>query len=93
MPPAVATGKTEYPDNIIADLEKKGLKVIPVDGLEIARKAGNVKAANVALVGALSSIMPIPEETFLKIIKEKVPARFLDVNLEVFQEGRKAAQA
>ena len=68
------------------------MEVIPVDGFEIARKAGNVKAANVSLVGALSSIMPIPEETFIEVIKEKVPARFLDVNLEVFQEGRKAAQ-
>ena len=93
MPPAVATGKTEYPENIISELESRGLKVIPIDGFEIARKAGNVKAANVSLVGALSSILPIPEETFLKVIKEKVPPRFLDVNLEVFQEGRKAAQA
>jgi len=92
MPPAVATGKTEYPDNIISGLESRGLKVIPIDGYGIAKKAGNVKAANVSLVGALSSILPIPEETFIKIIKEKVPARFLDVNLEVFQEGRKAAQ-
>ena len=93
MPPAVATGKTEYPDNIISELKSRGLKVIPIDGFEIARKAGNVKAANVSLVGALSSIMPIPKETFIEVIKEKVPARFLDVNLEVFQEGRKAAQA
>lgn len=92
MPPAVATGKTEYPDNIISELKSRGLKVIPIDGFEIARKAGNVKAANVSLVGALSSIMPIPEETFIKVIKEKVPARFLDVNLEVFQEGRKAGR-
>ena len=92
MPPAVATGKTEYPDKIISELKNRGLKVIPIDGFEIARKAGNVKAANVSLVGALSSIMPIPEETFIEVIKEKVPARFLDVNLEVFQEGRKAAQ-
>ena len=93
MPPAVATGKTEYPANIIPELESRGLKVIPIDGFEIARKAGNVKAANVSLVGALSSILPIPEETFVKVIKERVPPRFLDVNLEVFEEGRKAAQA
>lgn len=92
MPPAVATGKAEYPEDIIPKLEDLGLKVIPVDGFAIAEKAGNVKAANVALVGAFSCITPIPEETFLKVINEKIPPKFLDINLEVFREGRKAAQ-
>ena len=93
LPPAVATGKTTYPENIIEELTGRGLTVIPVDGFEIAKKAGNVKAANVALVGALSSLLPIPEETFIEIIKQQVPARFLDVNLTVFEEGRKAGMA
>lgn len=93
MPPAVATGKAVYHDNVIEELTGRGLEVMPVDGFEIAKKAGNVKAANVALVGALSSLLPIPEETFIEVIKERVPARFLDVNLTVFQEGRKAGQA
>ena len=90
MPPAVATGKTTYPENILKELTGRGLTVIPVDGFGIAKKAGNVKAANVALVGALSTLLPIPEETFIEIIKQQVPARFLDVNLTVFEEGRKA---
>lgn len=93
LPPAVATGKMTYPENIIEELTGRGLTVIPVDGFEIAKKAGNVKAANVALVGALSTLLPIPEETFIEIIKQRVPARFLDVNLTVFQEGRKAGQS
>lgn len=93
MPPAVATGKAPYPDNILAELTTRGLTVIPIDGYEIAEKAGNVKAANVALVGALSSLMSIPEETFIEVIKMRVPARFLEVNLTVFKEGRKAARA
>lgn len=92
MPPAVATGKAPYPENILDELTSRGLTVIPVDGFEIARKAGNVKAANVALVGALSSLMTIPKETFIEVIKQRVPPRFLDVNLTVFEEGRKAAQ-
>jgi indolepyruvate ferredoxin oxidoreductase beta subunit len=93
MPPAVATGKAVYPENILEDLAGRGLEVMPVDGFEIAKKAGNVKAANVALVGALSSLMPIPESTFIEVIRERVPARFLEVNLTVFQEGRKAVKA
>ncbi len=90
LPPAVATGKTTYPEHILEELTSRGLTVIPVDGFGIAKKAGNVKAANVALVGALSTLLPIPEETFIEIIKQQVPARFLEVNLTVFAEGRKA---
>ncbi|MFO7605743.1 MAG: indolepyruvate oxidoreductase subunit beta [Desulfurivibrionaceae bacterium] len=90
LPPAVATGKAAYPENIIEELTGRGLEVMPVDAFEIAKKAGNVKAANVALVGALSSLLPIPQETFIEVIKERIPARFLEVNLTVFQEGRKA---
>lgn len=93
MPPAVATGKAPYPENILAELTGRGLTVIPIDAFEIARQAGNVKTANVALVGALSSLMTIPQETFIEIIKQRVPARFLEVNLTVFEQGRKAGQA
>ncbi|NTV14689.1 MAG: indolepyruvate oxidoreductase subunit beta [Desulfobulbaceae bacterium] len=92
MPPAVATGKTVYPENISEELTSRGLTVIPVDGFEIARAAGNVKAANVALVGALSKLLPIPEAAFLAAIEKRVPGRFLEVNLKVFKAGRKAVK-
>jgi indolepyruvate ferredoxin oxidoreductase beta subunit len=92
MPPAVATGKTVYPENILEELTSRGLTVIPVDGFEIAKAAGNVKAANVALVGALSKLLPIPEAAFIAAIEKRVPARFLEVNLKVFKAGRKAVK-
>ena len=92
MPPAVATGKTVYPENVLEELTSRGLTVIPVDGFEIAQAAGNVKAANVALVGALSKLLPIPESAFLAAIEKRVPARFLEVNLKVFKAGRKAVK-
>jgi indolepyruvate ferredoxin oxidoreductase beta subunit len=92
MPPAVATGKTTYPENVLEELTGRGLTVLPVDGFEIARAAGNVKAANVALVGALSTLLPIPEKVFLAAIEARVPERFLEVNLKVFKAGRKAGK-
>ena len=92
MPPAVATGKTTYPENVLEELTGRGLTVLPVDGFEIARAAGNVKAANVALVGALSTLLPIPEKVFLAAIEKLVPERFLEVNLRVFKAGRKAGK-
>ena len=92
MPPAVATGKAVYPENVLEELTSRGIKVIPVDGFEIAQAAGNVKAANVALVGALSKLLPVPESAFLAAIEKRVPARFLEVNLKVFKAGRQACK-
>lgn len=91
MPPSVATGKALYPEGIVAQLAERDIDVIAVDGFEIARAAGNVKAANVALVGALSSFLPVEKELFIAIIKARVPPRFLEVNLEVFDQGRKVS--
>ncbi len=91
MPPAVATGKATYPEHILEQLAERDLEVLPVDGFEIARAAGNVKAANVALVGALSTLLPIPEAAWLAAIEKRVPARFLELNRKVFAAGRKAA--
>jgi indolepyruvate ferredoxin oxidoreductase beta subunit len=89
MPPAVATGKALYPEEILAQLAGHGLEVIAVDGFDIAKKAGNVKAANVALVGALSAFLPVSEDVFIEVIRQRVPERFIEVNMTVFAEGRR----
>jgi indolepyruvate ferredoxin oxidoreductase beta subunit len=91
MPPAVAIGKALYPAEILEQLAERGLEVIAVDGFDIAKKAGNVKAANVVLVGALSAFLPVEEEIFKEVIRQRVPQKFIDVNLAAFAEGRACA--
>jgi len=88
MPPAVATGKAAYPADLLKNLADHGLEVIAVDAFALAKRAGNVKAANVVLVGALSALLPVSEDVFVDVIKERVPARLLEVNLKAFAAGR-----
>ncbi len=92
MPPAVATGKMVYPGNCLDAITAQGIKVVPVDGFEIAKKIGNIRTANVVLVGALSSFLPIDEQVFLDVMKERLPAKIMEVNLVAFAEGRKVTQ-
>ena len=87
-PPSVATGKTTYPEDVLQNLIARGLRVIAVDAFALAKQAGNVKAANVVLVGALSSFLPVSEDVFLQVIRDRVPPRLLDVNLKAFAAGR-----
>ncbi|NOX24801.1 MAG: indolepyruvate oxidoreductase subunit beta [Deltaproteobacteria bacterium] len=91
MPPSVATGKAFYPGQILAQLAERDIEVVAVDGFTIAQKAGNVKAANVVLVGALSVFMPVEEEIFKEVIRQRVPQKFIDVNLAAFAAGRAVA--
>ncbi|MFZ5775042.1 MAG: indolepyruvate oxidoreductase subunit beta [Thermodesulfobacteriota bacterium] len=90
-PPSVATGKVAYPDNCLDALTSQGITVVGVDAFAIARASGNIKAVNVALVGVLSRYLPIEEATWIEVIKKRLPAKIVDVNLAAFHEGRKAS--
>ena len=72
-------------------------KAVYVDGEQIAGALGNAKAANVVLLGALSALIErerlAPElapEDWLKVIVERVPAKFVALNRGAFQAGREA---
>jgi len=90
-PPAVATGKMDYPENVLDELTSRNLHVKELDAFEIARKVGEVRAVNIVMVGVLSTYLPIEEQVFLDVMNERIPERFRDVNIKAFQEGRKVA--
>jgi indolepyruvate ferredoxin oxidoreductase beta subunit len=94
LPPAVSLGQMAYPKNI-EKMFKKYFKdnVWIVNGQEIARKLGNIQAANVVLVGAFSNFFPeFKEEQWTNAIKELLAAKLHELNIKAFHEGRKALQ-
>jgi indolepyruvate ferredoxin oxidoreductase beta subunit len=94
LPPAVSLGQMMYPKDIEKTFKKyfKG-NVWIIDGQEIARKLGNIQAANVVLVGAFSSFFPeIKEEQWTNVIKELMAAKLHELNIRAFHEGRKALE-
>ena len=94
LPPAVSLGQMAYPKDI-EKMFKKYFKdnVWIVNGQEIARKLGNIQAANVVLVGAFSNFFPeFKEEQWTDAIKELLAAKLHELNIKAFHEGRKALQ-
>ena len=67
-----------------------GLKLIDANPLAI--QAGNLRAANVVLMGALSAFVPFDEEHWQAAMRERIPAKLLDVNLRAFALGRAAVR-
>lgn len=92
LPPAVNLGQMEYPkdvDKIFKKYFKENVYVI--DGQEIARKLGNLQAANVVLVGAFSNFFPEVKDTqFIDAIKSLLAPKLHDLNVKAFYEGKKA---
>ena len=88
-PPAVATGKMTYPDNVLDELANNNIKVKELDAFEVARKVGEVRAVNIAMVGVLSTYIEIDEQVFLDVMNERIPERFREANINAFLEGRK----
>jgi indolepyruvate ferredoxin oxidoreductase beta subunit len=88
-PLPVMSGKVKYPDEIHEKIAGMLPRTVIVDATDIAVRCGNVRAANVVLVGMLSEAIGIPAEEVEKAITEIVPAKALEVNLQAFKEGCK----
>ena len=86
-PLPVMSGKAKYPDNIHEKIAQIISRTVVADATDIAVKCGNIKAANVVLVGMLSEAMGIPVDEVEKAIEVFVPAKALAVNLQAFREG------
>ncbi len=88
-PPAVAMGKIPYPADVLDSISSRGITVVSVDAFDIARDAGEVKAANIVMVGAMSAFLPMDVEVYENIITTRIPERFREVNMKAFAAGRK----
>jgi indolepyruvate ferredoxin oxidoreductase beta subunit len=88
-PSSVLEGKAEYPADIDARLAEYG-KVERILGSAIAKDAGNIKASNIAMLGALSKHFDILEATWLEVIKESLPEKLHELNEKAFAAGRAA---
>ena len=92
IPPiTVSAGASSYPeDDIIrASVSNATKKVHWIDGFGIAEELGNVRTANVVLLGALSSLLDMQSEPWLEVLTARVPSKFIDINREAFAAGRK----
>ena len=87
-PMPVASGKAEYPDDVLTKLESRCAALYPVDGRDLAGIAGHIKSVNIVLLGVLSTLLPFEDSAWEIAIKNRVPAKTIDINKKAFQLGR-----
>lgn len=87
-PTTVTSGRMAYPKRIYEELKRRHPRLRVVDGLKLARRAGDVRAVNSVLVGAISREVDVPLETWKRAIAKRIPEKFVSVNLRAFELGR-----
>jgi indolepyruvate ferredoxin oxidoreductase, beta subunit len=89
-PTTVTSGRMKYPENIYDLIRKTNPNTRVIDALEIARRAGNDRALNSVLVGAVSREMDVPEDIWKRVIAARFPKKLVPVNMKAFELGREA---
>ena len=84
-PLPVLTVKAEMPARARERLDELGATLIPAS--ELARSAGTAKCANVVLLGALAVSLPFEFSLWEEVIRNNVPPKTIDINLEAFHLG------
>ncbi len=87
-PPSVLLGQALYPEGLVESIRSQVSDFLLVDGLKLASEAGNPRAANTVLLGAVSNRLPLPEEIWLRALEKMVPKKALDINIKAFALGR-----
>lgn len=100
-PVTVTSGGQSYPDDdrLRAAVAAVTDRAVYTDGERIATELGNVRAANVVLLGALSALiereglaLELTAADWLKVIEGRVPAKYVALNRKAFQAGRETVR-
>lgn len=93
IPTTVALGRSSYEgEEIKKYLLESDFKVNFINAYQLAVEAGNPKAVNTVLLGALSGLklLPFSSEELFQALMETVPAKTKELNGRAFQLGRKS---
>lgn len=87
-PPSVNLGDAKYPENIYDRVSRHFKTVKMINALDIARKAGNIRAVNTVLLGVLSTFLDLKSDLWEKVLQEAFPSKSLKANLKAFNLGK-----
>jgi len=87
-PPSVLMGQETYPEGLTERIKERFADFQLLDGQKLASEAGNPRAANTVLLGAVSRRLDIDERIWLQALEKMVPKKALEVNKRAFLLGR-----
>jgi len=88
--PTYLNTSVKYPDDPIGFLKTKPFRVLVLNATETARALGNERVSSLVMLGAASKFISLKPASWDKVLQERIPAKFLEINRRAFAEGQKA---
>jgi len=88
-PPAVNLGEAKYPHELFEKTIKKLKNFELVPASQTAMRLGNIRAANVVMIGIFSKFFDVEEAMWINKILGKLPEKLHELNRKAFDAGRK----
>ncbi len=89
-PMPVAVGLQEYPREIPAQLRRHIDRLVTIDAVDLARRAGNIRSVNIVMMGSMSTQLGLDPAVIRSVLRSKVPRKTWMVNLQALKMGIKA---
>jgi indolepyruvate ferredoxin oxidoreductase beta subunit len=89
-PSPVAAGLASYPDDVDQCIAVRCPGARAVDAAALAKEAGEARAANMVMLGAASTALPLAVATIEDVIAATVPPKTVEANLRAFRLGRES---
>jgi indolepyruvate ferredoxin oxidoreductase beta subunit len=90
--PTLLNSAVQYPTDPIGFLKTKPFRVLVLNATETAGALGNDRVASLVMLGAVSKLLPIKRESWDRILQERIPAKYLELNRRAFSKGSEAVQ-
>ena len=89
-PVIVSSGLMDYPDEKTVEeaLAKTTPNVFKLPAIDVALEVGNSRVLNIVMLGAISSMLSVDQKIWEDVIRERVPKKYADLNLNAFRKGR-----
>jgi indolepyruvate ferredoxin oxidoreductase beta subunit len=86
--PSIETLKAaDYPGDVEARADRRGVSVMVYPALSLAREIGNEKLASTVMLGALSDFLTIERAHWIEAIRATVPPKTVEANEVAFDTG------
>ncbi|MEM2098356.1 MAG: indolepyruvate oxidoreductase subunit beta [Candidatus Bathyarchaeia archaeon] len=97
IPPNVAficSAKPLSQEQLLELIKAKAHVTYAIDGIDIAKKLGNLLVVNTILLGALSALPenPVRQESIKKAMVSRLKEKYIEVNLKAFQLGMESVK-
>ena len=86
------TGETVYPEGISGEIDRLFSRVVRIDPRGLKQAGISKKAENTALLGSLSTVVPLSLDSLLYALKQRCPKDSIPLNLQAFEKGLELAR-